>query len=154
MWLPLTMSEEPSDAEQWRRMLESVLGPEGAEEALRALESSGFDLSQLSQMPGAPADPAMFSSAMAQMRQVLSTDDEGNSEWKIAHDVARQVAHTGGDPAVSAGPAERARAALRAADPWLDVAPGPPPTAGAARAGCRAAAGAGALPVWQELGAP
>src|SRR5690625_6580302 len=85
------MIEDPSGADRWRRMLESMLGPQAAEEAMRALESSGMDLSQLSGMPGAPADPAQFAAAMAQMRQMLTSDDDGNSDWKIAH---RSEEHT------------------------------------------------------------
>lgn len=148
------MTEDPSGAEQWRRMLESMLGPQAAEEAMRALESSGMDLSQLSGMPGAPADPAQFAAAMAQMRQMLTSDDDGDSDWKVARDVARQVAHMGGDPSVTAAQANRARQVLAAADLWLDVATELPPSGGAQRAVSRAEWVELTLPVWRQVADP
>ncbi|MGC0249618.1 zinc-dependent metalloprotease [Pseudactinotalea sp. Z1748] len=149
------MSEQPSGAEQWRRMLESMLGPDAAAEAMRALESSGMDLSRLESMPGMPSDPSQFAAAMAQMRQVLSADDDGgSSDWKVAHDVARQVAHLGGDPAVSAAQAESARRALQAADLWLDVATDLPPSGGPQQAVSRAEWVERTLPVWRQVADP
>lgn len=122
---------------------------------MRALESSGMDLSQLSAMPGAPADPAQMAAAMAQMRQMLSADDDGDSDWKIARDVARQVAHMGGDdPSVSAAQAERARQVLQVADLWLDVATELPPSGGPQVAASRAEWVEQTLPVWRKVADP
>lgn len=136
-------------------MLESMLGPEAAEEAMRALEVSGMDLSRLDEMPGMPTDPAQMAAAMSQMRQVLSADDDdGTSDWKLARDVARQVAHTGGDPAVSAAQADQARRALQAADLWLDVATDLPPSGGPPRAVSRAEWVEATLPVWRQVADP
>jgi|SRR5690625_4744716 len=151
------MSENPSGAEEWRRMLESMLGPEAAEEALRALEASGMDLSQLSSMGAMPTDPAQMSAAMAQMQQMFSaatTDDDGTSDWKLAHDVARQVAHGEGDPAVTAAEAERARSALAVADLWLDPATDLPPSGGPQVAAARAEWVERTLPTWRQVADP
>lgn len=151
------MSENPSGAEEWRRMLESMLGPEAAEEALRALEASGMDLSQLSSMGAMPTDPAQMSAAMAQMQQMFSaaaTDDDGTSDWKLAHDVARQVAHSEGDPAVTAAEAERARSALAVADLWLDPATDLPPSGGPQVAAARAEWVERTLPTWRQVADP
>ncbi|WP_245708633.1 hypothetical protein [Ruania alba] len=57
--------------EQWRQMLEQMLGSEGADEAMRALEASGIDPSQMSGA-GFPATPEQMQAAMAQMQQMLA----------------------------------------------------------------------------------
>ncbi len=131
------MSQNPDPREAWREMLESMLGPEGAAEALDALEANGVDLSQLA-ASGILDNPAQVQAAMAQMQQVLSADDDGRTRWRFAHDVARQVAHTGGDPMVTAAAATKTRSVLSTADLWLDVATDLPPAPGAVRAASRA----------------
>src|SRR5690625_1998236 len=88
------MSEHGDGLEQWRKMLESMLGPEAAEEAMRAISASGMDMSNLP----SEIDPAQLQAAMQQMQQLLNAGDDGESQWRFARDVARQVAHTGGDP--------------------------------------------------------
>src|SRR5690625_694489 len=112
------MSENPEGLEQWRKMLESMLGPEAAEEAMRAISASGMDMSNLP----AQIDPGQLQAAMQQMQQLLSAGDDGESQWRFARDVARQVAHTGGDPTVTAAVAEKTRAVFSVADLWLDSA--------------------------------
>ncbi len=147
-------SPDSPGPDQWRQMLESLLGPDGAQEAMRAMEASGMDLSQLSAMAPGGANPEQLAAAMAQMRQVLSTDDDGESDWKIAKDVARQVAHTGGDPSVTSAEAEKAKRAIAAADLWLDVATDLPPAGGQQIAASRADWVERTLPVWQQVADP
>src|SRR5699024_11663819 len=74
--------------------------------------------------------PAQMQAAMAQMRQMLAAGDDDDSRWKMAHDAARQVAHSGGDPSVRADEADSVRSLLSVADLWLDAATELPPSGG------------------------
>src|SRR5699024_11358280 len=141
---------EDDPREQMRRMLEQMLGPDGAEEALRALEASGMDPAAWSSA-GMPVNPEQLQAAMAQMRQVLAAGDDDESRWRMAHDVARQVAHSGGDPSVTAADAERARAILSVADLWLDAATELPPSGGQHLAVSRAEWVERTLPTWRTV---
>ncbi|UFU05559.1 zinc-dependent metalloprotease [Ruania halotolerans] len=145
------MSED--SREQWRQMLEQMLGKEGADEAMRAFEASGIDPGQLGGT-GFGSDPAQLQAAMAQMQQLLAAGNDGDSHWKMAHDVARQVAHTGGDPAVSAADAEQIRSALTVADLWLDAATELPPSGGSMIAASRAEWVERTLPTWRAVAEP
>lgn len=146
------MTEE-DPREQIRAMLEQMLGPEGAEEALRALEASGMDPAAWS-ASGMPLDPAQMQAAMAQMRQMLAAGDDDDSRWKMAHDVARQVAHSGGDPSVRADEADSVRSLLSVADLWLDAATELPPSGGQHLALSRAEWVERTLPTWRQVAEP
>ncbi|WP_163542707.1 zinc-dependent metalloprotease [Occultella kanbiaonis] len=149
------MTEQtPSGRDEWRRMLEQMLGPEAAEEAMRALEASGVDPEQFASVAGMPQNPQQMAAAMSQMRQILSADDGGASDWRIAHDVARQAAHTGGDPSVSAADAAKARSVLSVADLWLDAATDLPPSGGQQIAASRAEWVERTLPTWRAVAEP
>lgn len=146
------MTEDDS-REQMRRMLEQMLGPDGAEEALRALEASGMDPAAWSSS-GMPVNPEQLQAAMAQMRQVLAAGDDDDSRWRMAHDVARQVAHGGGDPSVTSAEAARARSILSVADLWLDAATDLPPSGGQHLAISRAQWVERTLPTWRAVADP
>ncbi len=135
-------------------MLESVLGPEAAEEAMRALEASGADPAEWAKASGLGANPQALAAAMAQMQRILASDDGGESDWRFAHDVARQVAHTGGDPAVTAAQADKVRAVLTVADLWLDAATDLPPSGGPHVAASRAEWVERTLPTWRAVADP
>lgn len=142
------------DRDEWRRMLESLLGPEAAEEAMRALEASGADPAEWAKASGLQANPQALAAAIAQMQRILSTDDGGESDWRFAHDVARQVAHTGGDPAVTAAQAAKVRSVLTVADLWLDAATELPPSGGTHIAASRADWVERTLPTWRAVADP
>ena len=144
------MSENPDGPEQWRKMLESMLGPEGAEEAMRAISASGMDFSSLP----AEVDPSQLQAAMAQMQQLLNTSNDGESHWRFARDVARQVAHTGGDPTVTAAAAQKVRSVLSVADLWLDAAMNFDPAGGESRASARVEWAESALPALRTMAEP
>ncbi|WP_022917585.1 zinc-dependent metalloprotease [Ruania albidiflava] len=144
---------EDDPREQMRRMLEQMLGPEAAEEALRALEASGMDPAAWSSA-GMPVNPEQLQAAMAQMRQVMAAGDDDESRWRMAHDVARQVAHSGGDPSVTAAEADRARSILSVADLWLDAATELPPSGGQHLAVSRAEWVERTLPTWRTVAEP
>lgn len=135
-------------------MLESVLGPEGAEEALRALEASGADPAEWAKASGFAGNPQALAAAMQQMQRILAADDGGESDWRFAHDVARQVAHTGGDPTVTAAQAAKVRSVLTVADLWLDAATDLPPAGGSHVAASRADWVERTLPTWRSVADP
>lgn len=144
------MSENPEGLEQWRKMLESMLGPEAAEEAMRAISASGMDMSNLP----AQIDPGQLQAAMQQMQQLLSAGDDGESQWRFARDVARQVAHTGGDPTVTAAVAEKTRAVFSVADLWLDSAINFDPAGGPVKAAARVEWAESSLPALRSMADP
>ncbi|ACQ81135.1 conserved hypothetical protein [Beutenbergia cavernae DSM 12333] len=150
------MSDETDDDARrtWRALLRSMLGEEGAEEAMRALEANGFDPGAMAQAAGLPLDPAQLQSMMAQMQRMLANPGGGPVNWTLAHDVARQAAHTGGDPSVTAAQAAQVTSALGVADLWLDVATDLPPAGGRQEAWSRATWVESTLPTWKRLAEP
>ncbi len=144
----------PGDPESWRALLRSILGPEAAEEAMRALESGGFDAGVLAQAAGLPQDPGAMSGMLAHLQRLLSNPGSGPVNWELAHDIARQAAHTGGDPTVTAAQAAQVSSALTAADLWLDAATDLAPPGAPYQAWSRAQWVEQTLPVWRRLAEP
>lgn len=80
------MSDE-SNEENLRKFLEEIFQgqiPPGALE--------GLDLSELAKSAGLPSDPAMLRMAAIQMQSLLAAGGDGPVNWKLGHDLARQVA--------------------------------------------------------------
>src|SRR5690625_446214 len=143
------MSANPDGLEQWRKMLESMLVPQAAEEAMRAISQSGMDLSAF------PADinPAQIQAAMAQMNQFLS-GDSGESHWQFASQVASQAATEGGDPIVTSANANQVRSVLSVADLWLDTAMSFDPAGGPVTAATRSEWAETTLPALRTMAEP
>ncbi|MDO5729597.1 MAG: zinc-dependent metalloprotease [Actinomycetaceae bacterium] len=111
------MSEHESSG--WEEMLRGILGPEAAEEIIRAMHQQGIDPTTM--LGGMlPSNPVEMQSMMAQMRYILDSND-GPINWKMAHDIAHQKAWGAGDPQISAAEGQRIRQALQVADLWLDA---------------------------------
>src|SRR5690625_769419 len=144
------MSENPEGLEPWCKKLESMLGPEAAAEALEAIAASGMDLSQLP----TEIDPAQMQATMAQMQQLFAAGDDADKQWQFARDAARQVAHTGGDPTVTAATAQKVRAVVSVADLWLDAAMHFDPAEGAPTAAARVQWAEVALPTLRSMAEP
>jgi putative hydrolase len=142
------------DRDAWRALLRSILGDEAAEEALRAMESSGFDASAMAKAAGLPDDPAAMAGMLAQVQRLLSSPGGGPVNWNLAHDVARQTSLSGGDPSVTAAQAAQVVAALTAADLWLDAATELGPAGTAYQAWSRAEWVEHTLPTWKRLAEP
>ncbi len=80
-------SASGSDEENLRRFLEELFGgqlPPGAFEAM--------DLSELAKQSGLPSDPNALRAAAAQMQAMFAGGGDGPVNWKLAQDLARQVA--------------------------------------------------------------
>ncbi|ROR97526.1 putative hydrolase [Salana multivorans] len=148
------MPEDDAARQSWEMLLRQMLGEEGAREAMSALEASGFDPEQLARTTGLPTDPASLQAMMGQMQRMMSGSGVDGVNWSLAHDVARQVAHTGGDPSLTAAQASRATTALSVADLWLDAATDLPPAGGSRSAWSRAQWVEGTLEVWKRLTQP
>ncbi len=150
------MSDSGSDARQsWEQLLRQMLGEEGAREAMEALEASGFDPAQMAQAAGLPKDAAGMQAMMAQMQRLMAGSESGESvNWSLAHDIARQTAHQGGDPSVSAAETARVTTALSVADLWLDAATDFPPAGGSRSAWSRAQWVEATLETWKRLTGP
>lgn len=98
-----------------REFLESLLGPEAAEEASRAMQAQGFDLSAL---PGMGSPQAM-AQALGQMRFLMNASNDPVN-WRMVEEMTRQQAYQSGDPTLSAAQAQEVYQALSVADLWLD----------------------------------
>lgn len=137
----------------WEQLLRQMLGEEGAREAMEALQAGGFDAEQMAQVANLPTDPVAMQAMMAQMQRLMQPS-EGSVNWGLAHDVARQAAHTGGDPSVTAAETARVTSALQVADLWLDAATELPPAGGPRSAWSRAQWVEATLETWKRLTGP
>lgn len=144
----------PADREAWRALLRSMLGEEAAEEAMRALDAGGFDPAAMAKAAGLPQDPGAMSGMLAHLQRLLANPGGGPVNWSLAHDVARQAAHAGGDPSVTAAQAAQVSQALTAADLWLDAVTEFAPAPGAYQAWSRSEWVERTLPVWKRLAEP
>lgn len=148
------MTENHDAHQAWEQLLRSMLGEEGAREAMAALEASGLGPDELAKMTGSMPDAAQLQAMMGQVQRMMANVGEGGVNWDVARDVARQVAHQGGDPSPTAAQASRAEAALSVADLWLDAATDIPPAGGARSAWSRAQWVEGTFEVLQRLTSP
>lgn len=149
------MSEDPFD--EIEQMLSALFGPATAKDAVAALRSSGVDPSRLAEMGGldlSAVDPAQMAMISSQLQQMMAGGQDGSVNWTMGRDLALREAHTGGDPAVTAGVAESVRQSLSVADLWLDTATDFMPAPGAREAWSRSDWVERTLPVWQEVCSP
>lgn len=103
-----------------RMLLEGLLGPEGASEALEAMRSQGFDLSSMEGLSnlGIPLD---INELMGQMQFLVAPTPASESmNWKLVEDYSTRHAYRSGDPAVSEEQQEQILQALSIANLWLD----------------------------------
>lgn len=142
------MSENNGMPDDWKDMLRSIMGDEAAEQILGALESQGIDSSeQISKM----INPATFGMISQQIQAMLGAAGDGPVNWKVAEQVAREtIAHNHQDRMVGAE-AEQARATLRMASLWLDVATEIDPTLGPNMAWTRLDWIAHSIPTFRKL---
>lgn len=151
----MTEPTSGDDARQrWEMILRQVLGEEGAREAMSALEASGFDPAQMAGAANLPSDPAAIQAMMLQMQRMMASGGDASVNWQVAHDLARQVAHTGGDPSVTAEHARRVTAALSVADLWLDAATDMPAASAPRSALSRAQWVEATMPTWKRVTGP
>ncbi|MCL2594770.1 MAG: zinc-dependent metalloprotease [Promicromonosporaceae bacterium] len=140
------------EREQRLRELLTPMFGDRAGEVLAHMRAQGMDMSAMAE--GALPTPEQFEHAMAQAKRILTDTDGGPVNTTLAHDMARQVAITEGDPSLTGTQAKEALAALAVADLWLDAATTLPPAGGARHAWCRAEWVEATLPAWHSLIAP
>lgn len=153
------MSQEPArnegeEPDGWEELLRSMMGGPAAEEAIRAMRASGIDPAAMSQAAGLPNDRNQLMLMISQMQQLLASGGGAPVNWQVAHDLARQSAHAGGDPTVTAAEADRIRQALSVADLWLDAVTDLGPAGGHQEAWSRAEWVERTLPTWKHLSEP
>ncbi|HYQ75425.1 zinc-dependent metalloprotease [Cellulomonas sp.] len=144
---------EPSDGAAWEQMLRQMFGP-GADEALRQMREQGLDPAEMARASGLPDDPMLMNQVIAQVQRMLASSGDGPVNWDVAHDMARQVAVTGGDPTLSPAEQRQATEALGVAELWLDAATDLPPAGGHVRALSRSEWVEQTLPTWRTLTEP
>ena len=137
----------------WEDVLRSLLGEEAASQAIESMRAAGLDPAAMGEAAGLPADADQLRMMVQQMQALLSSG-EGPVNWNLAHDVARQQVHSGGDAALTAAEEARARQYLQVADLWLDTATTLPPSNGPRAGLSRAAWVERTLPTFRRLAEP
>jgi len=137
----------------WEQMMRAMLG-DGAEDAIRELQSRGFDPGAMAAASGLPDDPAALQQVFAQVQALLAASGDEPVNWQMAHDLARQQAAAGGDPSLTAAQSRQVLDALGVAELWLDAATDLPPSTGTPHAWSRAEWVEATLPTWRTLTEP
>ncbi|GIG41689.1 zinc-dependent metalloprotease [Cellulomonas phragmiteti] len=143
----------PDGPPQWEQMLRAMLGP-AADDAIREMREMGVDPAAMAAASGLPSDPVALQQALSQVQSMLASSGDQPVNWQMAHDLARQQAAVGGDPALSLRRAKDVRDALSVAELWLDAATDLPPAPGTAHAWSRAEWVEATLPTWRTLTEP
>lgn len=147
------LPRDPDGRSPWEELLRSVFGDD-AEEALRELRARGFDPEALASSSDLAANPTLLGPILERVQRMLSQPGAGPVNADLAHDVARQVAVTGGDPSLTVAQSRAATEALSVADLWLDTATELPPAGGRRAAWSRSEWVERTLPAWNALVAP
>ncbi|CAM5782137.1 Hydrolase OS=Cellulomonas persica OX=76861 GN=CPE01_07550 PE=4 SV=1 [Cellulomonas persica] len=149
------MSPDHIDPTQppWEQMLRALLGDQ-ADEAIAQMRERGIDPAALDAGGALPHDPAAMQQVLAQVQRLFASGDDQPVNWEMAHDLARQQAAVGGDPALSSAKQREVLDALSVAELWLDAATELPPSTAPARAWSRAEWVEATLPTWRTLTDP
>lgn len=137
---------------QWEEIMRSLFGAD-ADRALEELRARGIDPSNLA-ATGLPSDPAALAPMLDHVRKLLANEGGGAVNADVAHDVARQVSVSGGDPTIMANQEREVVQALSVAELWLDAATEFPPSGAKSRAMSRAQWVEATLPAWEKLVEP
>lgn len=149
----VTPTSGQPEGSAWEQMLRQMFGPE-ADEALRQMRAQGLDPAQMAAASGLPDDPAALQQMIGQVQRMLASSGDGPVNWDVAHDAARQIAVTGGDPVLTAQQTREVTEALSVAELWLDAATDLPPSGGTVRALSRSEWVEQTLPTWRALTEP
>ncbi|MBG6182127.1 putative hydrolase [Arthrobacter sp. CAN_A214] len=117
-------------------------------------DAQGFDPQEIARAAGLPSDPQAMMMMMQQVQAMFSTPSEGPVNWQLAHDHARRVAATDGDPTVSTAQRRGVDEALRLAEMWLDPVTDFPSTGQLGRAWSRAEWVEATMGTWRRLTEP
>ncbi len=162
--------EEPRREGPWDAILRAMLGPD-ADSVIKDLSARGelpdlgaigfvgpdgapLDLEALAAAAGIANDPQALEQVLGQIKRVLDSSADEPVNWEIAHDLARQVAVTEGDPSVSDADRRQASAAFSAAETWLDAATDLPAAGGPVRVWSRSEWVEHTMPRWRALAEP
>jgi putative hydrolase len=150
---PAGSAPDGDDVPAWEQMLRQMFGAD-ADEALRQLREQGMDPAAMAAASGLPDDPRLLGQVLEQVQRLLAASGNGPVNWDVAHDVARQVAASDGDPSVSALQTRQVAEAMSVAELWLDAVTDLPPSGGPVRALSRSEWVEQTLPTWRTLTEP
>lgn len=150
------MSQDPlgPGEQSWEALLRSMLGEQGAQEAIAAMRAAGIDPSAMAQAAGLPSGGAELSVMLNQIQQMMASGEDGPLNWTLARNVSAQLVAQQGDPTVSAAQAGEVTTALQTAELWLDAATDMAPPVGQRHAWSRADWVEHTLPTWRRLMEP
>lgn len=120
--------------------------------SLGAGGAGGIDPAEL--MARLQSDPAAMAQVMGQVQAMMADAGDGPVNMKVAHDLARQAAVTGGDPSPGEKADRDVAEALRLADLWLDGVTDLTAPAARTRAWSRSQWVEATMATWQRLVEP
>lgn len=145
------MSESDANKDgsnNWQDMLRAILGPQAADDIIRAFEEQGINPdNQFQNM----VSPENFQMVANQVRAMLGSSGDGPVNWQIAEKMARDTVSSKHLDTLSTADGEAARTSLRTASLWLDVATSIDPTTGPNMAWTRLDWIAHSLPTYRRL---
>ena len=141
------------EQQPWEKLLRDLFGDQ-ADDALAEMQRMGMDPATLAQAAGVGSNPGMLDHLLQQLRALMAQSEGQDVNWELAHDVARGVAAQGGDPTITAAVAAEYRAAVSAAELWLDAATDYAPATGQPHVWARAQWVEATLPTWRHLAGP
>lgn len=141
------------DESPWYELLRELFG-DRADEAIEEMRRMGMDPAAIAENSGVAASPGMMEHIVRQLRALMEQSDGEDVNWALAHDVARGVAAMGGDPTVTAAEATEYRAAVTAAELWLDAVTELAPATATPYVWSHAEWVEATLPTWRVLAGP
>ncbi len=108
-------SEPDDEQDPLKRLLEGLLGADGADQAAEAMRAQGFNIEGL----GDFAVPHNISDVLRQMQFLMNSSTEPVN-WRLVEDYSKQHAFQAGDPQLTAPQVQTVKQALSVANLWLD----------------------------------
>lgn len=150
---------------QWYKFLESMLGEDGAQKALRQLRDMGMDPAMFDQMGFSAHDDAAASPTMpnpqdlmrmfGHIRSAFGAPPGEPVNWEMSEQLSRRVMQSHGrDPHITAEVGDHVRLSLQAADLWLDTAVAFDPASGMRGVWTRGDWLQKTIPTWKQFANP
>lgn len=115
--------------DEWRELLESLLGKQKADDLIAHMDSSGFDPSDL---PNLNIDPRISKPELGMIVQNIKNLMNANSDpvnWDMVNDVSSMILKENPEKPITSHLSNLAISSLKTADLWLDSVTDIPPTA-------------------------
>ncbi|MDN5558875.1 MAG: zinc-dependent metalloprotease, partial [Ruaniaceae bacterium] len=66
-----------ANGDSWEEVLRSILGDEGASQAIEAMRAAGLDPETMGEAAGVPSDPVQLRAMISQMQTLFTGPDSG-----------------------------------------------------------------------------